>query len=352
MKRLFKIGRSAQVVSFEDKGLGDQEDASKQGKKIDDTDKDAEVTLVDETQGSEKVVEEVVSTTEVSAAAIITTEEITLAQALAELRSAKPKVVVQEPVHVKRGWDTKIPQSSGPLVKVGDEAVHKELGDRMERAATTASNLEAEQYSGSGLRYQDTILGDVDAQTRFGTTSTQSNDPSLLRGYTLGSGEDNLKLLELMKLLLLGLLTTVRHNFFLDLEKAKDAQAKEIATLKKRVQRLERKKKSRTTNASKQGRSIEDIDKDVDVSLVDDTQRRSNDAYMFDIDDLHGDEVNVDMLVGDNQEQSVKEREVDTSVEDSATLTTIEEITLAQTLIQIKAAKPKVVNYACYNNKQ
>ncbi|GJY85191.1 putative ribonuclease H-like domain-containing protein [Tanacetum coccineum] len=44
--------------------------------------------------------------------------------------------------HVKRGRDTKIPQSSGPPVKVGDEAVHKELGDRMERAATTASSLE------------------------------------------------------------------------------------------------------------------------------------------------------------------------------------------------------------------
>ncbi|GJW86423.1 hypothetical protein Tco_0161763 [Tanacetum coccineum] len=41
--------------------------------------------------------------------------------------------------HVKRGRDTKIPQSSGPPVKVGDEVVHKELGDRMERAATTAS---------------------------------------------------------------------------------------------------------------------------------------------------------------------------------------------------------------------
>ncbi|GJR15953.1 hypothetical protein Tco_0798605 [Tanacetum coccineum] len=48
--------------------------------------------------------------------------------------------------HVKRGRDTKIPQSSGPLVKVGDEAAHKELGDRMERAATTASSLEAEQF--------------------------------------------------------------------------------------------------------------------------------------------------------------------------------------------------------------
>ncbi|GKE68199.1 hypothetical protein Tco_1526271, partial [Tanacetum coccineum] len=47
--------------------------------------------------------------------------------------------------HVKRGWDTKIPQSSGPPIKVGDEAVHKKLGDKMKRAATTAFSLEAEQ---------------------------------------------------------------------------------------------------------------------------------------------------------------------------------------------------------------
>ncbi|GKA31963.1 hypothetical protein Tco_0718330 [Tanacetum coccineum] len=33
---------------------------------------------------------------------------------------------------------------------VGDEAVHKELGDRMERAATTASSFKAEQDSGRG----------------------------------------------------------------------------------------------------------------------------------------------------------------------------------------------------------
>ncbi|GJR51841.1 hypothetical protein Tco_1402362 [Tanacetum coccineum] len=44
--------------------------------------------------------------------------------------------------HGKRSQDTKIPQSSGPPVKVGDEAIHKELGDRMERAVTTASSLE------------------------------------------------------------------------------------------------------------------------------------------------------------------------------------------------------------------
>ncbi|GKF80170.1 hypothetical protein Tco_0238772, partial [Tanacetum coccineum] len=86
-----------------------------------------------------------------------------------------------------------------PLIKVGDEAVHKELGDRMERAATTTSSLEAVHDIGSGPRCQDTILGDMNAQTRFEIASKQSNDPPLSRGYTLGSGEDSIKLLELME---------------------------------------------------------------------------------------------------------------------------------------------------------
>ncbi|GKC61971.1 hypothetical protein Tco_1089569 [Tanacetum coccineum] len=60
----------------------------------------------------------------------------------------------QTPRQAKRGRDTKIPQSGGPPEKVGDEAVHKELGDRMERAATTASSLEAEQDSGNINRTQ------------------------------------------------------------------------------------------------------------------------------------------------------------------------------------------------------
>ncbi|GJY74862.1 hypothetical protein Tco_0479293 [Tanacetum coccineum] len=46
-----------------------------------------------------------------------------------------------------RGQDTKVPQSGGPLVKVGNEAVHKELGDKIERVATAASSLNAEQES-------------------------------------------------------------------------------------------------------------------------------------------------------------------------------------------------------------
>ncbi|GKC68990.1 hypothetical protein Tco_1114873 [Tanacetum coccineum] len=49
LRYLYMVGRSARVVSSKDKGLGDQEDASKQGRKIDEIDQDAEVILVDET---------------------------------------------------------------------------------------------------------------------------------------------------------------------------------------------------------------------------------------------------------------------------------------------------------------
>ncbi|GJS89236.1 hypothetical protein Tco_0771872 [Tanacetum coccineum] len=78
---------------------------------------------------------------------------------------------------------------------IGDETVYKEWEDRMERAATTASSLDAEQDSGSGPRCHVTILGDADAQTRIEAVFKQSNDPPLSRGYTLGSGEDSMKLL-------------------------------------------------------------------------------------------------------------------------------------------------------------
>ncbi|GJW50436.1 hypothetical protein Tco_0091787 [Tanacetum coccineum] len=60
----------------------------------------------------------------------------------------------QTPRKAKRGQDTKIPQSGGPPEKVGDEVVHNELGDKMKRAATTASCLEEEHDSGNINRTQ------------------------------------------------------------------------------------------------------------------------------------------------------------------------------------------------------
>ncbi|GJU10103.1 putative ribonuclease H-like domain-containing protein [Tanacetum coccineum] len=116
LKRLYKIGRSARVVSSDEASLGDQKDASKQGRKVNDIDADAEITLVNETQGRHDddlitadpvtTAGEVVTTTNVEVsfvsptAATITNVELTLAQTLAELKSARPKtkgVVMQEP---------------------------------------------------------------------------------------------------------------------------------------------------------------------------------------------------------------------------------------------------------------
>ncbi|GJW30719.1 hypothetical protein Tco_0047594, partial [Tanacetum coccineum] len=52
LKRLRKVG-SARRVESSDASLGAQENASKQGRKNADIDQDAEVTLIDETQGKE-----------------------------------------------------------------------------------------------------------------------------------------------------------------------------------------------------------------------------------------------------------------------------------------------------------
>ncbi|GKD04330.1 hypothetical protein Tco_1179304 [Tanacetum coccineum] len=111
---------------------------------------------------------------------------------------------------------------------------------------------------------------------------THSNDLLL-------SGEDRLKLNELMELY------TNLSQRVLDLENTKTSQAAEIAKLKERVKKLERRNKSRTLglkrlrkvgrtariessedeglgaqeDASKKGRKVTDLDADADVTLVD-----------------------------------------------------------------------------------
>ncbi|GKB33067.1 hypothetical protein Tco_0872468 [Tanacetum coccineum] len=51
LKRLYKVGLSRRVESSDESSLGDQEDTSKEGRKIDDINADAGITLVDETHG-------------------------------------------------------------------------------------------------------------------------------------------------------------------------------------------------------------------------------------------------------------------------------------------------------------
>ncbi|GJT96974.1 hypothetical protein Tco_1092492 [Tanacetum coccineum] len=195
---------------------------------------------------------------------------------------------------------------------------------------------------------------------------TPSNDPQ-------PSGEDSMQLTDLM------ILCTKLQTQVLDLQKAKDAQAKEIDALKKRIQRLEKRKMSRPTglkrlskigmirrvesskdqeslgvpeDASKHGRSIKDIDADVDVSLVDETQERQDDDLIFDSEVLEVNVMHVEAKIDGKDDQSKKPDDstageaVTTVGDDSVIPITNEEITLAQTLIQIKATKPKVITTA------
>nr|GEZ78295.1 hypothetical protein [Tanacetum cinerariifolium] len=114
----------------------------------------------------------------------------------------------------------------------GDKTVYKEWEDRMERATTTASRLEAERDSGNINRTQ---------------SMATLNEP-LPYGTGLGSGP-----------------------------RSKIAQAKKIANLKKRVKKLEKRRKSRPTGLRRLKKG------------------RMHDADMFGVDDLEGNEVFIDV---------------------------------------------------------
>ncbi|GJT87478.1 hypothetical protein Tco_1069195 [Tanacetum coccineum] len=105
----------------------------------------------------------------------------------------------QKPRKLKRK-DTEVPHPSGPTDNVADEAVYEEMDDSLERAATTATSLDAKQDKGSGPRRQET-MGDTIAQTGFENVSKTSNDSLLAGVNTPRSDEDSLKLKELMELL-------------------------------------------------------------------------------------------------------------------------------------------------------
>ncbi|GJU90448.1 hypothetical protein Tco_1302871 [Tanacetum coccineum] len=267
---------------------------------------------------------------------------------------------------------TEISQSSGPTTLVADETVHEERGDSMERAATTAASLDAEQDSGniirtqsmatlnepipqgtgsgSGPRRQDTILGDRPAQTRFERLSKQSNDPPLSRVNTLRSGEDRLKIMELMEI------CTKLSDRVLALENIKTAQDLEIINLKKRVKKLEKKKKARTPqlkrrlfkvriessadkslgdqeDASKQGRNIAESDQDEEISFVQEDAETQG-RYDHDID-----------VTTASTPITTAGVSVSTAEPSTPPTTTIliedEDLTIAQTLMKMKSEKSK-----------
>ncbi|GJR84959.1 hypothetical protein Tco_0155744 [Tanacetum coccineum] len=98
-------------------------------------------------------------------------------------------------------------------------------------------------------------------------------------------------------------------------------------------------------DASKQGKKINDIDKDVEITLIDETQGRYGDDLIFDTDVLDDEEVFARQFI-DEKEINVAKKEVSTAdpvtTAGEVVTTTVDDLTLAQTLIKIKSAKSKV----------
>ncbi|GJR76016.1 hypothetical protein Tco_0088381 [Tanacetum coccineum] len=123
------------------------------------------------------------------------------------------------------------------------------------------------------------------------------------------------------------------------MENTKTSQAAEITILKESVKKLERRNKSRTPGLKRlrKGRKINDLDADAEVTLVNEAQGRNDDNLMFDT-------CGVFRCTGSMKVEKVVNTAEVSNV--SATTTTVDELTLAQTLIEIKAAKPNYVTTA------
>ncbi|GKE25015.1 hypothetical protein Tco_1436527, partial [Tanacetum coccineum] len=229
-----------------------------------------------------------------------------------------------------RRKDTEVPQPSDPTTIVADEVVNEE------------------------------------------NVSPHSNDLLL-------SGEDIIQLKEFMDF------CTKLQQRVLDLENTKTSQAQKTTSLKKRVKKLKRRKKSRNhrikkvykvglstridssddeaslgdqEDASKQGRKIDDIDADAEITLVDETQGRHDDDLMFDTCVLNDEEVfagqdmaekkvsTVDPVTTVGEVITTANVEVSTASPTAATITNVE-LTLAQTLAKLKSTRPKTKR-GCY----
>ncbi|GKB71844.1 hypothetical protein Tco_0933256 [Tanacetum coccineum] len=184
-----------------------------------------------------------------------------------------------------------------------------EVGDSLERAATTTSSLEAEQgaSSSSDPRRQDT-MGDTIARTRFENVSKISYDSPLGGVNIPRSDEDR------------------------DYKPEKEGQE---ARTKRKV------KNSRV----EKGRNIAEIDADVDISLV---HEDAGIQERFDDEDITADLVTTTGEVVTTASVDISTTSVPITVSTATpttppTITTKDDMTLAETLMEIKSAKPKAI---------
>ncbi|GJY03081.1 ribonuclease H-like domain-containing protein [Tanacetum coccineum] len=232
--------------------------------------------------------------------------------------------------------DTQVPQPSDPIENVIDEVVYKKLGDSLVRASTTASSLEAEQDSGNINKTQSKA-------TPNESSSLGSTSGSGPRGNTLESDEDRLKLDELMAL------CTTLQNRVLDLEKTKTTKDNEIASLKRRIKKLEKKNRSRNHRLKrlyKVGLTARVESSNDEESLGEDASKQGR------IDAINADEETTLVSVHDMNVSAVSDASdivsvasvatnVSAATTTTATINIVDDITLAQALEEMKSTKPK-----------
>ncbi|GJS21312.1 uncharacterized mitochondrial protein-like protein [Tanacetum coccineum] len=138
LKRLYRVGRFARVVSSEEASLGDQEDASKQGKKIHDIDADEDITLenvvVNDLDGDEVVVESKVTDKasekrNIVKEAVVVTDVVTIPVSTKMEESSKKAEVIEESI-LKRAGD-ELQQESTKKQKMDDDQERAELQSLM-----------------------------------------------------------------------------------------------------------------------------------------------------------------------------------------------------------------------------
>ncbi|GKE08514.1 hypothetical protein Tco_1412065 [Tanacetum coccineum] len=187
--------------------------------------------------------------------------------------------------------------------------------------------------SGGGPRCQKTMRGTI-AQTRFENVSKHSNDSLLARGNTLRSDEDRLKLDELMAL------CTNLQNKVLDLRRQRPLNIMRLLVgLTARVESSDD-EESLGEDASKQGR-ITTIDTDDDITLVSVHDEMEVDEEVVEV--INTAKLIIDATQVSDAGDKVSTASAATTVSASTTTTaiTVDDITLAQALEEIKNTKPK-----------
>ncbi|GJW84510.1 hypothetical protein Tco_0157655 [Tanacetum coccineum] len=274
----------------------------------------------------------------------------------------------QTPRQAKRGQDTEIPQSGGPSKKVGDEVVHKELGDIVERAATTAASLDAASHGGviaqkrASKHSYDSPLPGVNTpgsdEERLEEHELTNNVPPtphdlpLPGGHTPGSDKGRLQQDKLMDIVTA--LSQKVEGLEYDLKQTKKLYAIAFKKLINKVKSLEdelkfqksKSKRRRLTLVTsedeedlvvedpyKQGKSlIEEIDLDAGISLV---------PPHVEVQGRYGQNLETQKGFGDGQEVSTAAKVSTASTFVSIASpqrnadTTADDLTLAETLIEI-----------------